>query len=313
MKRKRREKAETAFSSILNNYLSRSRIYQGRTRDAPVWNGTNLFGVCINMLSSMRRSRAVIIGDPGVGKSQLLPDNSSATTDRKAPTAGYQFVNASFSVSLDPGRPRENTTKETNITVWEIGTAGRARDGVGALPVTINKDRKSTYDAVILVFDGTKKESYKSMWQRWAPVIPLLVASSYSVPFVVVAETHADKLSRGTLKRHRRAVEIDLYLAFENRFIYRQLDARDPKSRAEFWDQVAIQLRWQPQAERGKILVRRYSTGDNSYQLENENTTSYYFHALIDHLRSVWARLRRSNNDDNGNFMDLDEGDFEMI
>lgn len=241
-----------------------------------------------------------------MGKSHLLPDNSSATIDRKKPTSGYQFVNASFCISLDPEHPTEGSLKETNITAWEIGTAGRARDNQNNAASFIRTDAKSMYDVVVLVFDGTQKTTYQKMWQTWAPLIPLLVASSYAVPFVVVAETHADKLSPGTLKRHRRAVEIDLYLAFEGRFIYRQLNATDANARKALWDQVAIQLRCQPQAERGKILLTRYPSREDN----EENAIAEWFEDFTQRARSLWLRLFGDRQDA---FIDLDEGQFELI
>lgn len=197
------------------------------------------------MLKVERRHRVIVIGDSGTGKSQLLPGTETMRVDRERPTRGEQFATTNRSVSRDPQQPHAPPTQSVALTCREVG--GNAS---GERLLSQNPKLRGN-DVVVVVFDARRPETYASVWSRWVPLVNGLVAGSGKQPFIVLTETHADKVPRARLARHRRAAEIDLYMAFQRRFIYRQLCTLDGQQRDAFWDQVCVQLRWQPR--RGTI------------------------------------------------------------
>lgn len=252
------------------------------------------------MLKVERRNRVIVIGDSGVGKSHLLPgDEAGVPVDRAHPTRGEQFTTTNRNVSRNPARPHDPPHRPVSMMCREIG------GGVSAGTLLSQSVKIRGQDVVVIVFDATRLETYANVWRRWAPHLNTLMENSHRAPFLALVETHADKLSRARLARHRRAVEIDLYMAFENRFIYAQLCARAEEERDAFWDQIAVQLRWQPRRHQATVSIVQQT-------FDGPDSEGGLWNGALARLRSL-LRLLRDQDEAEGYEDDLTLSEFTLL
>jgi len=254
-------------------------------------------------LSFTPTRRVALIGHTGTGKSALLPSDEGTMADRDHPTTRMQYVSAGFMVSKCPSDPLNGDTSYVQMIVWEYGDGGGTRnDNIVNL---IAGKSNHAYDVVVFVFDATDRASYADLWKRWVPLRGVLSASANRLPFVVFAETHCDKIGPSRATRHRRAVEIDLYMQFGAGFLYFQLDATNGKARERMWRQIAVQLRWQP--PRVRPHIRATLVQNNSTLTERIAT---YFHKLY---RKLCSSSRRDYNAYGFDDDEDDDSDFELV
>ena len=196
------------------------------------------------------------------------------------------------------------------IIFWEFGDSGNSPSRTTESFIR-SKDTHA-YDAVVFVFDATERNSYADLWERWVKLRGVLSAKSGRVPFVVFAETHCDQIGPAKRIRHRRAVEIDLYLNFGASFIYTQLDASDTTQREKLWTQVAVQMRCQPPRNRPKIRVTIIDEEKSFYERFVKNfwkTWRSMGRRCCPRNRIYFASDEYDSDDDMGS-QTLDEDDF---
>ena len=245
------------------------------------------------MLVGSSRSKVVLIGDGGTGKSQLLPRGTCANSNRDISTAGAQFEREEFSVTLDPKRPHGDGEVPVQLTCWEIGCGGGRAKNKDVTPEHIlSRKGHSNYNAVVLVFSAVSIETYANVWKRWAPLFSDLTRNSQTEPFPVFVETHCDKVTPDRRVRHRRVVEIDCYMTCGPAFIFCQLDAHSAVQCNIMWEQISVQLRHQRKKPGGSITI--------IHQPEPP-----WFERLKESIEALTSRFRTR-----GESVDLSDDDF---
>ncbi|XP_028780378.1 ras-related protein RABC2a-like isoform X1 [Neltuma alba] len=177
--------------------------------------------------------KVLLIGDSGVGKSSLLLSFISKSVQDLSPTIGVDFKIKLLTIS----------GKRLKLTIWD--TAGQERFG------TVISSYYRGAHGVILVYDVTRRETFKNLEDLWAKEVELYSTNSECIK--VLVGNKVDKDSERVVTK-----EEGMALAQKHRCLFVECSAKTRENVQQCFDDLSLKMLEVPSLrEKGSVLVKK--------------------------------------------------------
>ncbi|KAK2658130.1 hypothetical protein Ddye_011182 [Dipteronia dyeriana] len=177
--------------------------------------------------------KILLIGDSGVGKSSLLVSFISSSVDDLAPTIGVDFKIKQLTVG----------GKRLKLTVWD--TAGQERFR------TLTSSYYRGAQGIILVYDVTRRETFKNLSDVWTKEVELYSTNRDCVKMLV-----GNKVDRESERAVSR--EEGIALAKEHGCMFLECSAKTRENVEQCFEELALKIMEVPSLlEEGSTVVKR--------------------------------------------------------
>lgn len=177
--------------------------------------------------------KILLIGDSGVGKSSLLVSFISNAVDDLAPTIGVDFKMKTLTIG----------GKKLKLTLWD--TAGQERFR------TLTSSYYRGAQAIILVYDVTKRVTFTNISDVWAKEMELYSTNQDCVKMIV-----GNKVDRESERAVSR--EEGITLAKELGSLFLECSARTRENVEQCFEELALKIMEVPSLlEKGSTTVKR--------------------------------------------------------
>ncbi|KAL2502708.1 Ras-related protein RABC2a [Forsythia ovata] len=177
--------------------------------------------------------KILLIGDSGVGKSSLLVSFISSSVDDLAPTIGVDFKIKLLTVG----------GKKVKLTIWD--TAGQERFR------TLTSSYYRGAQAIILVFDVTRRDSFTNLSDVWAKEVELYSTNQECIKMLV--GNKVDRESERLVSREEGAS-----LAKDLGCLFRECSAKTRENVEQCFEELALKIMEMPSLlEEGSNMGKR--------------------------------------------------------
>ncbi|KAL2514323.1 Ras-related protein RABC2a [Forsythia ovata] len=177
--------------------------------------------------------KILLIGDSGVGKSSLLVSFISSSVDDLAPTIGVDFKIKLLTVG----------GKKVKLTIWD--TAGQERFR------TLTSSYYRGAQAIILVFDVTRRDSFTNLSDVWAKEVELYSTNQECIKMLV--GNKVDRESERLVSREEGAA-----LAKDLGCLFRECSAKTRENVEQCFEELALKIMEMPSLlEEGSSMGKR--------------------------------------------------------